>query len=187
MEAGRGTLGRIRRAALAGGLAIALLAAGGAQAALAAGGGAALVAYIDAVNKARTPYLTAGPAFSAALGKASGTPDATWLAAAAKGSAAVQATVTLGDAVKSISPPSGLAQANGDLLDSTQVALQILTQFTSALKEKNAAAFSAAEAKISAASAKIDALEKEWRTAVEAAASKAGVKVPGWVTTLGST
>jgi hypothetical protein len=150
-----------------------------------AGGGQALLNYLTAIDKARAPYLVAGPAADAALQKMSSKPDATWLTAAAKTRAAAQASAHLEKALKSMSPPTGLEGANRQLAESAQLAMQLLQQLTTALANKDVAAANAANASIPTVTAKIDALEITWRRKVVAAAKQAAVKVPSWVATLG--
>jgi hypothetical protein len=149
-------------------------------------GKAGLVAYLSAVDKARAPYLVAGPALDMALQKVSSQPDATWLAAATKAKRAQQATSYLAGALKSLTPPAGLDKANSDLLQSAQLALHVLTQLSSALKTRNVAATNAAVRKFPSLTTQVDALELIWRTAVTAAANKVGLTVPSWVASLGS-
>lgn len=116
----------------------------------------------------------------------SNTPDATWVAAAAKTKAAEKAAAHLESAVKSLKPPPGLGPANQELAKSAQLAAQLLGQLSSALGARNAAGAQAAAASITKATRQIDSLEVKWREAVTAAAHKDRVAVPTWVTTFGT-
>ena len=147
-----------------------------------AGPGRALQAYLGAVNRARAPYLVAGPAAGAALQKISPKPDATWLAAATKTKTAEQAALHFESGLKSLTPPPGLERANQQYAEAAHLAALFLQQVASALARENVAAVNAASSKIHTVSAEIKALETKWQTTVIAAAKRAAVNVPGWVT-----
>jgi hypothetical protein len=150
------------------------------------GRGAALLAYLNAVNKGRSPYyLVAGPALDTALQKVGSTPDATWVTAAAKAKAAELTTTHLASALEVLTPPAGLEAANQDFLESVVLVTGVLKQLSTALSTKNVAAANAAAGKFPKLRTQVDALEIKWRTAVTAAAKQAGVTVPSWVATLG--
>ncbi len=157
-----------------------------AQPARAAGPAAALRAYLSKVDKARQPYVRAAPAIEAALSAISNTPDASWLTAAEKVTASEHAAEHLATALARIKPPSSLRRANRQFHQAAVVAAQYLKKLASGLAAKNVSAVQTSLNSFAQAQTRIEALNNSWKTAVTSAAHKAGVKVPSWVTALGT-
>jgi len=151
-----------------------------------AGGGASLSAYLGQIDHARQPYVKAGASLDTALNSLHSTPDATWKSAAQKVTASQHAAEKLAAAVAAVAVPAGLEQANGQLRQAAAVAAADLKALAAGLNAKSVAKVQAAFNLLSQARTKVNALNTSWKNAVTAAAHKAGVAVPSWVATLGS-
>ena len=147
---------------------------------------AALSTYLNAVDQGRQPYQKAGPAVDAALSGLHNSPDATWVTAAQKVKASASAAAYLAAAVASLKVPSGMAQANGQLHQAAVLAAQYLKALQGDLATRNVAKVQAAFAGTAKLSTTINGLNASWKAAAIAAAHKAGLAVPSWVTTFGN-
>ena len=157
-----------------------------AEPARAAGPAAALRAYLSKIDKARQPYVRAAPAVEGALNALSNTPDATWLTGAQKATASGRAAQHLATALARIKAPSSLRRANRQFQRAAAVAAQYLKKLASGLAAKNVSAVQASLNSFAQAQTRINALNNNWKTAVVSAAHKAGVRIPPWVTALGT-
>ncbi len=108
------------------------------------------------------------------------------MTAAQKVKASQQAAAYLAAAVASLKVPSGMAQANGQLHQAAVLAAQYLKALQADLATKNVAKVQAAFAGTAKLSTTINGLNASWKTAAIAAAHKAGLAVPSWVTSFGS-